>query len=111
MPFVVYNVRGVLLTPGDTLPDEAFGVFFISAVVKFQVTGNVNDSPAANFPSGKLELEAWKNPSPTSSPSSESIRMLALQVTLFVTAEPSATLPKSTGEVQFKGKLTGAPRQ
>jgi len=109
-PLVVYNVKGALLIPGEMLPEEALGLFFISASVRSHVTGKEKESPAANGPWGKLALLASKKPSPRTSPSSAVMGTLAVQLRDLVTFVPRATWPKSTGDVQFRGRLTGAPR-
>ena len=87
------------------------GEFATTTVVKFQVTGKVNEAPAFRGPVGRLALEAWKYSFPTVSPSNEVMAMTAVQVTCIVAYVPKATSPKSTGDVQFKGRLTGDPRQ
>lgn len=49
-PLRVVRVNAVLLTPGETLPYEAFAVFPPRVVVRFHVTGKVKVVPAANGP-------------------------------------------------------------
>ena len=85
--------------------------FVTITVVKFHVTGKVKEAPAFSGPVGKLALDAWKKSFPMVSPSNAVMATTAVQVTCFVANVPKATLPKSIGEVQFKGRLTGDPRQ
>jgi hypothetical protein len=72
-PLIVYNVRGAALIPGDTFPKEALGLFETVTLVKSQVTGNVNDAPAANGPVGKLALDATKAEFPITRPTMDVI--------------------------------------
>ncbi len=49
-PLRVLIVNAVLLTPGETLPYEAFAVSPFCMVVRFQVTGKLNVAPFASAP-------------------------------------------------------------
>lgn len=53
-------VKGVLLTPGVTSPEDALTALAVLALVKSQVTGKENDAPLAKDPVGRLELLAEK---------------------------------------------------
>jgi hypothetical protein len=102
-------VRGVDLIPGMTSGELAFLAFSTTTFVRFQVTGIENDVPAASWPEGRELLETWKVESSTVKPVNVT-GMVVVQLTELHADDPMGTLPKST-EVQFKGRLTGAPRQ
>lgn len=65
------------------------------------MTGNVNVAPAFKGPDGNVELSTEKYPFPTVAPSIEVIAIIAVQLTVWTDLFPSATMPKSIGEVQF----------
>ena len=75
------------------------------------MTGKSKIVPAASEPWGKVVGSTPKFASPTVAPLIEVISMLALQLTVAFALEPSATGPKLTGDVQFRGRFTGLPRQ
>ena len=54
--FVVEMTRELVLTPGETAPNDAPASSLTPSLVKFHVTGNWNVSPAAKLPFGREEL-------------------------------------------------------
>jgi hypothetical protein len=112
-PVAAFTVRRVMdpeETPGLTFGTLMFGMFLISASVRLKVAGNVKIWPAARGPVGNEELLAVKRGFVRTRPVIAVIAILALQLTFICLEVPNATSPKSIGEVQFSGRLTGLPR-
>lgn len=78
-------------------------------MVRSKVTGNENFAPFANGPVGKLEFDALNKSLPRTNPVILVIAMFAVQSTLSVFELPMGTDPKSVGDVQVMGILTGDP--
>jgi hypothetical protein len=77
--------------------------------VRSKVTGNVKLAPTFKGPVGRLEFNAVNTILPRTKPVIWVIAILAVQVTLSVLELPIGTDPKSVGEVQVMGILTGDP--
>src|SRR5947207_10225584 len=83
----------------------------MNASVRLKLAGNVKLWPAVRGPVGNEELLAVKRGFVRIRPDTAVMGIFALQVMSNVLELPKATLPKSIGEVQFSGRLTGLPRQ